>query len=285
MKHINTLITDIYETVKKPGWLEAGTDAERTFHSQLSRSFNPQPRIPRLSLSGLGDKCPCQLWHSVHASELAEPLPPWARIKYDYGHILEAYVIAAAKASGHSVTGEQDELHVDGVVGHRDCVIDGNVVDVKSTSTLGFKKFKEGTIRNDDPFGYLLQLDGYVTGSASDPLVTNKRTGFLLAIDKQLGHLCLYEHIASEERVRERIRDYREILALAGPPKCTCEQVPDGASGNYRLGTAASYNPYKFQCNPHLRTFLYANGPRYLTKVVRKPDVTEVDKFGKVVYN
>lgn len=285
MKNINTLVKDIYDTVKNQGWLEAGTDGERAFHSSLSRSFNPDERIPGLRLSGLGDKCPCQLWHSVRTPELAEPLPPWARIKYDYGHIIEAYIIAAAKAAGHTVEGEQDELSVDGVVGHRDCVIDGNIVDVKSTSTLGFAKFKDGSIRDNDAFGYLDQLDGYVTGSMDDPVVTNKKSGFILAVDKQLGHVCIYEHIARPERIRERIRHYRQIVSASRPPECTCEEVPDGASGNYRLGVTASYNPYKFQCHPHLRTFLYANGPRYLTKVVRKPDVPEIDKYGKIVYN
>src|SRR6266849_6159935 len=39
-----------------------------------------------------------------------------------------------AKAAGHEVLGEQDELTLDGVVGHRDCVIDGCIVDVKTTS-------------------------------------------------------------------------------------------------------------------------------------------------------
>lgn len=285
MKNIHTLIRDIYETVKIQGWLEAGTDGERAFHSQLSRSFNPDERIPGLRLSGMGPKCPRSLWYSVHQPELAEPLPPWARIKYDYGHIIEAYVIAAAKAAGHEVCGEQDELHVDGVSGHRDCVIDGCIVDVKSTSTYGFAKFKDGSIRDDDAFGYLDQLDGYVVGSRDDHLVTNKASGFLLAVDKQLGHLALYEHIAREESIRQRIRDYRSIVSLDGPPACTCRQVPDGKSGNLKLDTRASYNAFKFACQPQLRTFLYASGPVYLTKVVRKPDVPEIDKSGKIVYN
>lgn len=190
-----------------------------------------------------------------------------------------------AKAAGHEVTGEQDELFVDGVRGHRDCVIDGCVVDVKSAATRSFQKFKDGSIRDDDAFGYLDQLDGYVVGSRNDPLVRNKSTGYLLAIDKQLGHLALYEHTAREESIRERIRDYRDVVALDRAPRCTCEEVPDGKSGNVKLGVRASYNAFKYCCHPQLRTFLYASGPVYLTKVVRKPDVPEVDKNGKIVYN
>jgi len=97
--------------------------------------------------------------------------------------------------------------------------------------------------------------------------------------------MYLYEHHLRETHIRERIRHYKDIVALDRAPSCTCETVPDGKSGNIRLGTVASYNAFKHSCWPQLRTFLYANGPVYLTKVVRKPDVIEIDKFGNVVYN
>jgi hypothetical protein len=284
---IQTLIQDIYRLVgNEENWLTS--DIATKFTSELTiklqGSFSPQQRTG-LRLSGLGTQCPCQLWHSVHTPLAAEPLPPWARIKYTYGHILECLVIAMAKAAGHDVTGEQDAVSVDGVVGHRDCVIDGNVVDVKSASSRAFQKFKDGSIASDDGFGYLDQLDGYIVGSLGDPLVTNKTSGYLLAIDKQLGHMCLYEHTARPESIRERIRNHRDVIALDSPPQCTCEEVPDGKSGNYRLGIRGSYNPFKYQCRPQLRAFRYSDGVRYLTRVVRRPEVTELDKYGRVVYN
>lgn len=216
---------------------------------------------------------------------MAEPLPPWAEIKYAFGHVLEALAITLAKAAGHEVTGEQDELVVDGITGHRDCVIDGCVVDVKSTSSIGFSKFKDGSFATMDNFGYLDQLDGYLVGSADDPLVRNKSQGYILAIDKTLGHMVIYEHNKREESIRERIRSYKDIIALDEPPSCTCETVPDGRSGNIKLGVAASYSPFKHCCFLFLRTFLYASGPVYLTTVVRKPDVTEVNREGKIVYH
>jgi len=293
MKRIETLIEDIYEVVRNNGWYSE--DISRGFVRELDQrlieNVNSKPKIPSLRLSQMGKKCPCQLWHSIHSSSLQEPLPPWARIKYTYGHILEAYVISMAKAAGHEVLGEQDELRLDGIVGHRDCVIDGNIVDVKSTSSIGFQKFKDGSIRSSDNFGYLDQLDGYVLASRDDDLVRNKESGFLLAIDKTLGKICLYEHHVREESIRKRVTDYRAIVALDRPPVCTCEEVPDGSSGNYRLGTTASYSSFKYCCHPGLRTFLYAEGPRYLTKVVRRPvrrdgtPIPEVDRHGKIVYN
>jgi hypothetical protein len=165
---------------------------------------------------------------------------------------------------------------VDGVVGHRDCVIDGAIVDVKSSSSRGFQKFKDKTIAQADDFGYLDQLDGYILGSADDDLVRVKDRGYLLAIDKTLGHMCLYEHRLRARSIRDRIESYKRIVQLANPPECLCETIADGKSGNIKLGTKASYNSYKHCCFPNLRTFLYSSGPVYLTKVVRTPDVTEL---------
>lgn len=239
---------------------------------------------PTLRLSQMGPKCPCALWYSIHHPELAEPLPPWAEIKYAFGHVIEALAISLAKAAGHTVTGEQDVLTVDGIAGHRDCVIDGCIVDVKSASSFSFSKFKDGSISQNDSFGYLDQLDGYLVGSLLDPLVTVKDKAYLLAIDKQLGHVALYEHNIREERIRDRIRECKRIVGLPTPPPCTCSIVPDGKSGNLKLDTIASYNNFKYCCQPLLRTFLYSDGPRYLTKVVRVPDVPEINREGKIIH-
>lgn len=236
----------------------------------------------------MGPRCPCALWHSIHHPERAEAMPPWAEVKFSFGHIIEGLAIALAKAAGHEVVGEQDAVSVDGVVGHRDCIIDGCLVDVKSASSRAFDKFKTGKIKEDDTFGYLDQLDGYLLGSAEDPLLTVKDRGYLLAIDKQLGHMCLYEHWhlpENERRLRDRISCYRKIITGDVPPPCECGTVPEGKSGNIKLDIKASYNMYKHCCFPELRTFLYSNGPVYLTHVARKPDVLEVDQYGKPVYN
>lgn len=290
MEHtsIHTLIPDIYALVqRKDGWFndhlakDFSEDVSKRLQVQLGESKSP----PTLRLSQMGPRCPRALWYSIHHPELAEALPPWAEIKYSYGHILEALAICLAKAAGHEVTGEQDAVYVDGIKGHRDCVLDGCIVDVKSASSLSFNKFKSGTIAASDDFGYLDQIDGYLLGSRDDPLVKVKDKGYLLAIDKTLGHMYLYEHFLRESSIRDRITNYRHIVGLHEAPICTCETVPDGKSGNIKLGIKAAYSSYKHCCFPSLRTFLYASGPVYLTKVVRKPDVPEIDRRGTIVYN
>ena len=84
-----------------------------------------------------------------------------------------------------TVEGEQKEVYRAKVSdGHMDARIDGRLIDVKSTSSYSFKKFKDGTLAEDDPFGYVAQLKAYAHSEGDD------KYGWL-AIDKQNGHLCL----------------------------------------------------------------------------------------------
>lgn len=285
---ISTLISDVQNILKrKDGWLtnDLGQVLGQSIASRLATQFTPRPEEVKLRLSKMGDGCPKALWYSIHHPELAEPLPAWAENKFAFGHIIEAWALTLAKATGHTVEGEQDELTLDGIKGHRDCVIDGCVVDVKSCSSRSYQKFKDKSLGQSDSFGYLDQLDAYLVASLHDPLVTNKTTGYLWAIDKQLGHMCLYEHDVREQSIRARIEHHKQVVGMGAAPTCTCETQPEGKSGNIRLGTIASYSAYKHCCFPTLRTFLYASGPIYLTTVMRKPDVTEVDRYGNYVYN
>lgn len=286
MTNINTLIIDIQSLLtRKDGWFtdELAADFAQSVASRLQEQFADRERKPTLRLSQMGPRCPRALWYSIHHPELAEKMPPWVENKFSFGHITEAWAITLMKAAGHEVTGEQDELRVDGIVGHRDCVVDGCLLDVKSSSSRAFDRFKEGTLALDDPFGYLDQLDGYLSGSLEDPLVRVKDKAYILAIDKQLGHMVLYEHVFRQQRIKNRISTFREIVARDVPPACECGTVPHGKSGNIRLDTKASYNGYKHCCFPNLRTFIYEKGPVYLTVVIDKPKVLEVDKHGQII--
>lgn len=291
MPFINTLVDDIYATITNKHEGAFSDQHIQEFSDEVSKRLQSQlqerKEAGRLRLSAMGPKCPRALWHSVHTPGEAETLPPYAEIKFTFGHIIEAMALMFAKAAGHTVAGAQDELDLDGVKGHRDCVIDGCIVDVKSAASRSFQKFKDKTIRENDTFGYLDQLDGYLVASLTDPLVTVKDRAYLLAIDKQLGHMCLYEHHLREDSIRARVRAYKAIVARDEPPPCNCGVVEDGKGGNLKLDTRASYSNFKYSCFPNLRTFLYSDGPRYLTKVVKRPaeHIVEVDKHGKIVYN
>lgn len=278
MPDIQALLT------RKDGWFT--DELAKEFSGRVSRplvnQFAPRNQRPSLRLSQMGTRCPCALWHSIHHPEQAEKLPPWVENKFSFGHLTEAWALTLARAAGHTVEGEQDELIFDGIRGHRDAVVDGCILDVKSSSSAGYNKFEDGSIASKDDFGYLEQLDGYIGACADDPLVKVKDKGYLLVIDKQLGHMILYEHAYRENHIRRRVDEYKRIVASNSPPTCTCKSIPHGASGNQCLDVKSSYNSFKYCCFPKLRTFIYADGPVYLTKVVKRPKehIIEVDRYG-----
>lgn len=290
MKNINTLIKDVYDVAARDVWFDPSL--AKRYSEELGLSvlggLTREDEVPRLRLSQMGDCCPRSLWASVHSPSVRERYPGFAKIKFHYGHVIEALAIALAKAAGHTVTGEQDELVLDGIVGHRDCVIDGCIVDVKSVNSFGFQRIKAKQVAEDTFLrSYLDQLDGYAVASLDDPLVINKDVAYLWAVDKTLGHMTLYEHKVRPARIKQRVAEYKAIVGLSEPPPCTCGTMRDGASGNIRLDLKASYNPYKRFCFPNLRTFIYSEKgkqrPVDLVKVVRVPNVPEVDKSGSVV--
>lgn len=288
LKTIHTLIPDVYQLLEDRNVSvtdvvasELSSRIESGFKSRL-RENQDEPR-GTLRLSKMGPSCPRALWYSVHHPELREALPAWTVFKFTYGDVIEALAIALAKIAGHTIEGEQHVVELDGIQGHLDCIIDGCIVDIKSTSSRSFNKFKNKTIAQDDSFGYLDQLDGYLVGSLSNDLVKVKDRAYLWAIDKQLGHMVLYEHKIREQRIRSRITDYREIVARALPPACECGTISYGMSGNIGLDTKASYSGFKHSCFPNIRTFLYKDGPVFLTKVIRRPDVPELLKDGTVL--
>lgn len=288
MSSIYTLEADIKELLKTKNWMtdslakELGDAVSSRIKSQFE---NKQP--PSLRLSQMGPRCPKALWHSIHTPELAEPMQHWAEAKFSIGHFWEAYGLILAKAAGHRVEGEQHELTLNGIKGHCDAIIDGALVDFKSCSSRQFSKYKSRLLEQDDPFGYLDQLDGYVLAGRENPLILMKDRGFIVAIDKQMGHMYVYEHFTRERSIIERIEEYKSVVARSNPPECTCETTPYGNSGNISLGTRASYSPYKWVCFSNLRCFLYKTGPVFFNKVVRRPDgyIREIDRYGNTIHS
>ena len=280
-KKIETLVDDIYglfdgSHVFSPESISA-FGARLATH--LTTRIEEQRGTPTLRLSGIGQP-DRKTWYSINTPERGEPLTPKTRFKFLIGDLLEELLLFLAAESGHDVQGAQDEVEINGVKGHRDAVIDGRIVDVKSASSFGFKKFKEHRLREDDPFGYIDQLNSYMVASKGDPLVTDKGIGSFLAIDKTLGHIALDSYFSNGVDYSSLIERKKEMLAQPTPPDRCYDPVPEGKSGNMKLGVQCSYCPFKKACYPQLRTFLYSTGPVYLTEVVREPKVPEL--FGSV---
>ena len=278
---VSTLVNDIREVLLKGSQLPQDGLPEKygTLFANFLRSRywpSEEKRGGTLRMSNLG-KPDRQLWYEVNMPEAAEPMPPEAFMKFAFGDVIELLLLFLAEAAGHKVEGTQDEQEINGVKGHRDAVIDGMVVDAKSASSYAFKKFAEGRLEQDDPFGYVDQIQSYLFAGQTDPLVTNKDEAAFLVVDKQLGHICLDRHERKKIPYDRIVEHKRALVQSPEPPPRCFEPVPDGKSGNMALGVNCSYCAYKKTCFPEMRAFLYANGPRYLVgEVKNEPKVPEV---------
>lgn len=283
MKTIETLVDDIYVLFQQPD----GHKCDEKRVSELGQNLAEMVRkrlgevrgdsYLRMSNLGKGDR---QLWYDIKGDGEPTELTANTRIKFLFGDILELLLIFLAEEAGHEVTHKQEEVNVDGVIGHLDAVIDGVVVDCKSASSPSFKKFQSGNLAENDPFGYMEQLAGYVE---SQPFALG---GAFLAIDKQLGHIHLdyYDRkVLDSLDIKSRINDIKHILDQPTEPERCYTSNPEGTSGNEVLGTNCSYCGHKFRCWKDanegfgLRTFLYSNGPKYFTRVLKEPRVQELD--------
>ena len=272
MPNIDTLVTDMYNVFDK---LHGGQeDLFKLFGDGLNDTMRvrltEQRKNGYLRLSNIG-KPDRQLWYAINDPDGDEKLPPQAHIKFMYGDMQEHLCIMLAKLAGHEVTDEQKEVVVNGIPGHIDGRIDGHVVDVKSASRFAFSKFSQGTLLEpgNDAFGYIGQLAAYVHA------VTPGKDGYILAVNKDLGHLALLKidaEILAKYNIEARI-DYAKDMVNGQIPDRCYPDVPDGKSGNMKLDTGCSYCSRKFNCWDDLKTYYYSNGPRYLTKVVKEPKV------------
>lgn len=197
-------------------------------------------------------------------------------MKFSFGDLIELLLLFLSEAADHDVQGTQDEQEIEGIKGHRDAVIDGTVVDVKSASSYSFRKFSEGTLSENDSFGYVDQLQSYIYAGQTDDKVTDKDRGAFLVVDKTLGHICLDIHEKKNVPYDKIYKYKKEMVASEAPPPRGFDPVPEGKSGNEKLGINCSYCEFRKKCYPNARTFLYSNGPVSLVKVVREPNVPEL---------
>ena len=252
-----------------------GEGVKALMRTEFGREKREDNRRLRLSNIGRTDK---YLWNHFNGTE-GEELQPHTYIKFMYGHLIEEMLLFLTRMAGHSVTDEQKVCNVEGIVGHMDCKIDGVVTDVKSASSFGFKKFKDGTLAYDDPFGYIDQIKAYAHSEGETEF------GWL-AMDKANGHLTYlkYDLTDTEAPVYEvlkgdivdRVKHVKKLVEQPEPTEWCYQPIPDGKSGNSKLSTGCSYCQFKDHCYPNLRVFAYSYGPKYLVDVVKEPKVQEV---------
>ena len=281
MKKIDTLVQDLESVIYGlGGWSGTvgsmlGTNIAMSANKRFSK-----PQEPRgyLSLSSIGTPCKRKLWYKVNKPDFGEPLAANMLLKFFYGDMIEELILAMVIASGHELKGTQDRLNVHGIRGHRDAVIDGMTVDVKSCSSYAFKKFKDGELRDNDPFGYISQLSSYVYAGKDDPLVTDKTHGAFLAIDKVNGDICLdvYDFSKELQTKEQEMLEAKDLVAGDIPTDRIQPVTASKASPNTKLDKSCQFCEYKKACWPNLRMFKYSYGIEYLVHVEKEPKVEEV---------
>jgi hypothetical protein len=282
-KDINTLVSDIYEKISVLSEGKAIEVSEKeldkfatAMRQGLKHWLTPRARdrgTLRMSNIGKPDR---QLWYEINATKESEAVVPSTQIKFLYGHLLEELLLFFCNLAGHDVSDEQKEVDLSGVKGHMDCKINGEVVDIKTSSNYAFKKFKLGTLPGDDPFGYLAQLSGYEQAE-------NTNKGGFLVMNKETGELTFFcPDELDKINAMERIKHLRKVVKKNNPPSRCYDPVKEGLSGNYKLPTPCKYCVHKFECHADanegkgLRLFRYSNGLTYLTQVEKEPKVEEV---------
>jgi|TARA_R110000737_G_scaffold304505_1_gene311837 hypothetical protein len=285
-KKLDTLVEDIYDKLSVLSDGESLNIDDKTIDAfgesmkeVLSQWANPRPRDSgTLRMSNIG-KPMRQLWYDMRSeSKTTERIKPSVFIKFLYGHLLEEVLLMLIKIAGHEVTDEQKEVSVSGIKGHMDCVIDGEVIDIKTASGFAFKKFYNKTLAEDDIFGYLAQLAGYEAAMG-----TNK--GGFLAMNKESGEIALYRPDSFDKPdIKKKIKTVKKLIKIDTPPELCYNPVPDGAAGNMQIARGCTWCRHKFECHADsnkgkgLRVFKYSNKYSYLTRVVKEPRVLEVTK-------
>ena len=284
-KHISTLVNDIYrlmETKEAEDSVDVEAEIEKfgenmksLMRTEFARDRKRDTRTLRLSNIGRDDRV---LWNVVNGTD-KEDIQPHTYIKFMYGHLIEEMLLFLTRMAGHSVTDEQRKCEVAGIKGHMDCKIDGLVVDVKSASSYGFKKFKDGSLAMDDAFGYVDQIKAYAHACGETEF------GWL-AMDKANGHLAVLKYDLEDTQapvhklikgsIEERIRHVKEMVK-GEEPEILCSDTVEEKNGNMKLGIKCSYCPYKKHCYPNMRAFAYSYGVKFLDKVVNEPRVQEIN--------
>ena len=283
MKKLNTLVDDIYKKLSVLGKGKSLNLSEETI-DQFGESMKevlrhwstPHPRATEtLRMSNIG-RPNRQLWYDMKTEQQTQEIPPATFIKFLYGHMLEEVVLLLVKLAGHTVSDEQKNVKIKGIEGHMDCVIDGEVIDVKTASGYAFKKFKDGTLAEDDTFGYMSQLAGYEAGHGTS-------NGGFLAMNKENGELALYiPEELDKPNIETKIDTVKKSLKKQTPPELCYLPIPDGTSGNMKLPRGCFFCRHKVECHKDsnngkgLRVFKYAKGLTYLTQVVKEPKVEEI---------
>jgi hypothetical protein len=236
-----------------------------------------------LRMSNIGTKDRKLYYDSRTGPEEQRGFKPKDYVKFLYGHMLEHLIIFLAREAGHEVTNEQEEVELDGVQGHKDCHIDGCLVDIKSASPYSFNKFADGSFAADDfrndSFGYRYQLSGYFEADRPD-----EDEVAWVVVNKEDGGICVtsFEHfeLPSASKRIQRAKQITDKNNTKLPERCWEPTIDK--QGNKLVPKLCTYCPHLRNSNRcwgnDVKVHQYANGPKFFLEVnsnIRVPDISE----------
>ena len=279
MAKVHTVINDIHTM------LEEGKEGVNEKHLQeffralrddieIFLAPDNQNNKGRLRMSSIGKRTR-KLWYEFRDKQPSK-LDGQTRLKFFFGNLVESFLLFLVQEAGHKVTDRQKEVVIEGIKGHIDGKIDGIVVDVKSASDFGFKKFKYNNLHTDVPFGYIGQLSGYVQAEGDD-------VGYFLAYNKNNAEMALVEiDELTMLDAGQRIKELKKVMKQEEVPEKCYPDVEEGKQGNRILDRNCNFCDYKYECwqdankGKGLRVFQYASGLMYFTHIEKEPRVEEV---------
>ena len=276
---ITTLIPDIHKllTDGKEGFSEKNIqEFFQALRTDIEEFLSPETRDNkgRLRMSAIG-KHDRQLWYEFNDKK-KKPVSSQLKLRFFFGNLVESFILFLVQEAGHKVTDRQKEVVIDSIKGHIDAKIDGVVVDVKSASDFGFKKFKEHTLFRDDPFGYIGQLSGYVQAEGGD-------SGYFLAYNKSTAEMTLVEiDELTMIDAQKRIAALKKVMKQKDAPERCYADKPEGKSGNRVIDVNCTFCDYRYECwadangGEGLRVFDYKRLPKYFSHIEKEPLVEEL---------
>lgn len=275
---IKQLIPDIYALLSEK---VATIDTARLANfgvnvaGHLQQSMEEQtPRPARMGSvlypSDIGKPCLRQIWYKHHTPAVASRITAPTEIKFFMGDFGEELLLYLAKEAGHKVEREQEqvEYEVSGIKirGRIDAVIDGHIVDVKTTSPLSFGMWNGKTLNEStDKFGYSWQVNAYRFNPDYEPML--RQRSYLFLLDKQNGNLGLAEVPSFTRPIFER-----RIRAIAQgldepfpPPRAFAAEARAKQPNPIHLNIACQYCEFNREC-------------------WKEYDITKVARKGKVVW-
>jgi hypothetical protein len=228
----------------------------------LKKQFSPDKKKWRMRMSGLG-KPLCQ--QQLDKKELPRDLEYNAVMRFLMGDLIEAAAIFIMKASGVNVEHTQKKVSAKiggkNIKGTLDIKINGKVWDIKSSSPYAFtNKFGNyggySKIKEDDPFGYLVQ--GYSYSEADD-----SPFGGWIAVNKSTGEWAICEAPQEQEEEKnetlQKASDNVKALVEDKPFKKLFEpkdekikiKGEDIFTKNKLMPMACSFCSYKYHCWPN----------------------------------